>query len=449
MPARERTSDRTQDRAEQGTRYLYWWLLASLFLEYARPLNFVPALEFLPLNSVVPLALLITTFFTKELRPANEFMADPLSKWLLAFFGAIFFSVAYATVTLYAFTVMTTVLGYLILWLVLVRIVTTTERVRGVFGTLIVAHLFLIVMNPAAILNPEQRNYIVGGTFLGDGNDFALSLCILLPMAVELAAAAKSNMKRILWLLALLTLVLAIIGSSSRGGTLGMAAVAVYLWLRSPRKGLAFAAMLVGIVVLLIYAPEKYFTRMNKIVNYEEDGSAMGRIEAWHSGLLMYADNPVLGVGAGNFPNSYGSKYRPPGSAGGRWHNAHSMYFQVLGELATVGITILLMVLLSNIRTNTRLRRALEIRHRGQAPPPRDNELGRMLYLQNASMLGFIVAGAFLSVAYYPHIFVLTALMTAVRCIVRKETGVVDRVKAGPRPGMRATLKGAAPPPAK
>ncbi len=40
-----------------------------------------------------------------------------------------------------------------------------------------------------------------------------------------------------------------------------------------------------------------------------------------------------------------------------------------------------------------------------------------MLYLLNASLIGFAIAGAFLSAAYYPHIFVLTALMISARRI--------------------------------
>jgi hypothetical protein len=44
-------------------------------------------------------------------------------------------------------------------------------------------------------------------------------------------------------------------------------------------------------------------------------------------------------------------------------------------------------------------------------------ECERMLYLLNGSMIGFAVAGAFLSVAYYPHIFILTALMISTRSL--------------------------------
>jgi len=71
----------------------------------------------------------------------------------------------------------------------IVRVVTSKERLRGVFATLVFAHLFLLVMNPDLILKPDVRSYVEGAPFLGDGNDFALSLCILLAMTVELALA--------------------------------------------------------------------------------------------------------------------------------------------------------------------------------------------------------------------------------------------------------------------
>ena len=85
--------------ADRKTRYLYLWLLVSLFFEYARPLNFVPGLAFLPLNSLLPLSLLLLTCFVKDLRPMPEIFGDSLSKWIVAYFGIIFLSVAWATVT--------------------------------------------------------------------------------------------------------------------------------------------------------------------------------------------------------------------------------------------------------------------------------------------------------------------------------------------------------------
>ena len=407
--------------ASQGrsTVYLCWWLLLAIFFEYARPGSFVSGINVLRLNTLIPLGLVLACALAKDLRPMKEVWLDPLSRWLVAYFCVIAFGLVHADVTLYAFNVTKTVLGYLLLAFVIVRICTTLDRIRGVYAVLVVSHLFLIVMNPAAILNPEQRNYIIGGTFLGDGNDFSLSICIVAPMAIELALASKSRIVRLFWWGALLVLCLAVVASQSRGGTLGLAAVAGYLWLRSPRKALTMILALVGVAAILAYAPDQYFERMRTISHYEADGSAMGRITAWKAAIQMCIDHPLWGVGAGMFPVSFGTIYRPAEHM--PWLTAHSMYFLLLGELGIPGVLVLLGLIFGNLRANRRVMRARDA-------VAEDKRLGlfpqgpnRMLYLLSASMVGFAVCGAFLSVAYYPHLFVLTALMVSARAVAARD----------------------------
>jgi hypothetical protein len=58
----------------------------------------------------------------------------------------------------------------------------------------------------------------------------------------------------------------------------------------------------------------------------------------------------------------------------------------------------------------------------------------RTLYMMSAGFVGLAVAGAFLSVTYYPHIFVLNGLAIAYRAIVVEKTGVALVVnKPGPK----------------
>jgi len=289
-------------------------------------------------------------------------------------------------------------------------------------------------MNPHVILNPGQRSYIEGGSFLSDGNDFALSVCILLPMVLELALAARTRLRRLIWWSALVLFVLAIVASSSRGATLGMIAVGSYLWLRSPRKLLTLAGIGMVGLLLLAYAPDTYFDRMGTISNYQEDESAMGRIIAWKASIRMFNDNPLFGVSVGNFPFAFGAKYRPPDAGNMAWLTAHSMYFLVLGELALPGIITLLMLLFGNMRAHVVLQRRLRSRAGAAQAIPQDTMLApeRMLYLQNASVVGFAVAGAFLSVAYYPHIFVLTALMVAARRVASPANGLSGLLSEAP-----------------
>jgi probable O-glycosylation ligase (exosortase A-associated) len=306
--------------------------------------------------------------------------------------------------------------------------------------TLTLAHVFLLAMNPSVVTDPNNRNYILGASFLGDGNDFSLSLCLLFPFVVALALSTKKFWVRLFaWACGLL-LLLAIIGTQSRGASLGVGAVLIFLWVHSSRKVLGVVAVgLVGVVVM-IYAPPAYFARMNTIGNYQEDGSAQGRIEAWKASLHMAADHPLMGVGAGHFPVAFGTKYRTPGAANMPWLTAHSSYMLVLGELGIPGIVCLLALIIGNVRMNLRLRRAVMVRA-GPTPDEAAQKAATLLLMASAAAVGLGVAGAFLSAAYYPHFYVLTGLLVSVRSLVTEQTGV--RVDVATRRIGQARTQGA------
>lgn len=410
----------TPEEAEKKTRYLYWWLLLAIFFEYARPGAFVP----IPgqINSLIPMGLLLVQSFSPGLRPLKEIWADRLGKWPVIYLALIFISVIHAEVQFSAFNVFTATLGYFFIFVLIARIVTTPGRLFGLFLTLVIAHIFLLAMNPEVVLDPNERHYVVGGTFLGDGNDFSLSMCILIPLALELALRWKGVFRKtIAWLLFVI-IILGVIGTSSRGATLGMAAVFAYLWWRSPRK----LAGLIGVAVVacgvLIYAPPLYFERMSTLKNYQEEGSAQGRLTAWKAGVRMMADHPIGGVSVGHYAISFGTKYKPRDYVG-PWLTAHSMYFLALGELGLPGIFTLLMLIFGGMRENARVTKAVLARA-GPEPPREVSAAVRLLMLTSAAMVGFAVAGAFLSVAYYPHIFVLTAILISARSFALAQVGM-------------------------
>ncbi len=440
------------EEAEKKSRFLYWWLLLVIFFEYARPASYFPPLGVLPLNSALPLGLTLVSFFAPGLRPAREIFKDRMARWPLLFIGFILFSMSYADVSMRAYMVFKLTLGYVFLYWIIVRIITTEQRLRGMFLMLIISHLFLLAMNPQVVLDPESRHYIRGASFLGDGNDYSLSLCILLPLAMLLAMHTQNKMSRLFYWGVMGIVLLAVIGTQSRGATLGIGAVFGYLWLQSSRKGAGLAAILVALVVVLIYAPPVYFQRIGTITNYENESSAEGRIQAWKAGMRMATHN-VLGVGAGNFPNSF-PKYRSE-DAPVRWMTAHSMYFLILGELGILGLLLLLRLIFGNVIENGRLRRELVKKATGppDSPDPKAAaapDLQRsvtVLKFMNASMFGFAVAGAFLSVAYYPHIFVLTGLMIAARSIVAARAGIdLLALRTPVRKARRGVSRGMQPP---
>lgn len=384
-------------------------LLVVFVFEYVRPGTWVPALG--AAGTFVALGTLALALITKSENSNGDVFKDKNGLLMLWFLALVTISVLTAEVTEFAFNRFKTVLGYVFLFFMIAKLVADEKRLRTVFFVLVALHLVILVLNPKVVLNPETRNYITNAGFLGDGNDFALSVCIVLPMAIFLFQTAKSFWIRMLFMVVTCALILAIIGTQSRGATLGLAGILFYQWLRSRNKALGIMVGAVVLTLILAFAPPQYFERMNTLRDYEAESSAALRLIIWQSAIRMANDHPILGVGAGNFSVNFGRQYRPLGESSTSlpWQNAHSIYFMILGELGYPGLIFLLTFFFSNWITNHR-----RIRDARRLPPHVELTHRRLLVSIDSSLIAYAVTGAFLSGIYYPHVFVLAGLVAAI-----------------------------------
>jgi probable O-glycosylation ligase (exosortase A-associated) len=330
---------------------------------------------------------------------------------------------------MYAFEIFTAVLGYSLIYWVLSRELLTIEKIKGVFTVLIVVHLILAALTPEMFTDPGERHYIASATFLGDGNDYALSVDIVIPLCLFLMLEAKTILQRLMWAGGLAILVIGVILSQSRGGTMALVAMGVYYWFKSDKKLVTGGLAVAAVVAVLALAPSQYFERMNKLSNVEEDGSAQGRIHAWEAGTQMALHNP-LGVGAGQFPANY-TRYTLYKDET-RWKTAHSIYFLILGEMGFIGLALLLFYIVYNLAANGRLARQVKAR----PPTPQTVTEARLLASLSAGLLSYALAGAFLSAAYYPHMWVLAGLLVAARRLVREGARTAEVTTLAPAPAL-------------
>src|SRR6185369_12439911 len=114
-----------------------------------------------------------------------------------------------------------------------------------------------------------------------DGNnEVALALIVIIPLMRFLQLQAQNkNIKRGLTAAMILSAVAAL-GSHSRGALLAIAAMTLLMWLRSERKFAMGVALALISSILVIFMPDNWSQRMETIGQYQEDSSAMGRINA-------------------------------------------------------------------------------------------------------------------------------------------------------------------------
>lgn len=266
-------------------------------------------------------------------------------------------------------------------------------------------------------------NYRVWGPggFIGGNNEIAAALVMTIPLVRYLHLQAKNLWLRRGLLLWMLLMAVTALGSYSRGALLAIGAMSVFLWLKSDKKLIGAVVVSIAAVTMLAFMPDQWWDRMYTIDNYQEDGSALGRINAWTMAWNLAKDR-FFGGGFMIYRADVFLRYSPNPEA---IHAAHSIYFQVLGEHGFVGLALFLMIGVFTWLDARRLSRAFPTDH----PERWAGDLGRMIQV---SMVGFAVGGAFLSLAYFDLPYNMMAMAAiAVRIVARQQLPATGEQQGG------------------
>jgi hypothetical protein len=264
------------------------------------------------------------------------------------------------------------------------------------------------------------------GYFTQDANDACLALGMGIPFAFyALYQKNVSNKRRYFYCTVLVLLFVGIVATSSRGGFLGMVAGLLAIWWMGRNRLKVAMLGLLGVSIaggaFLSFMPEDYVKDMQSI-NDTENNTRIERLRTWEIGLEMFKANPILGVGAGNFPNTVHLYQHKTSWWTGRERSlsgrqAHSIYFQVLPDLGLVGLSIYFYIMCILPL------RLLRMTKRFDTADPSQLQLKLFCQALIASMAVFAIAGAFISVAYYPHIPIWLAMYTITICVIKKTCG--------------------------
>ncbi|MDN2671977.1 putative O-glycosylation ligase, exosortase A system-associated [Janthinobacterium sp. SUN026] len=259
-------------------------------------------------------------------------------------------------------------------------------------------------------------------TFIGDNNALALALIITIPLMYYLQQNTDRRWLRHGLSGAMLLSALAALGSYSRGGLLAIAAMGLFMWLKSDRK-LVLGALLAAVTPLLLaFMPERWAERMDTINTYQDDESAMGRLNAWRMAWNLARDR-FSGGGFDVSDAAVFARYAPnPMDV----HAAHSIYFQALGEHGFIGLLIYLALGIATWRTAAAIIR----RTRGK---PELRWAHGLATMSQASLIGFAVGGAFLSLLYFDMPYYLMAALIATRIVVEQQAPAPTSRPAKPR----------------
>ena len=399
----------------------FWMICLYLFVEYVRPQSIITSLGVLPWAKIFLILSAVTLLADKQRR----WVADPANKWLTLFLLTIVASSLSATYPDMSWGHFMDFFGWYVIYFLIINIVRTEARF------LLLLAVFLLCSFKLSLFGAKTwtlRGFAFTkwglqgppGYFENSG-EFAIQMLMFSPVAYELARFLKphiSTLKYYVLMLLPVTGAMSVMGASSRGAQVAMG-YQIYGTLLKGRisfKTLATAAVIVYAVIALL--PEEQKARF---ISAGDDSTSQQRLLYWGHGVAMIEAHPLLGVGYYNFSRYFathwpqdmlhGPAYTPEGVAVSEL--PHNIFIQIGTDTGITGLLLFGMLIYRTWKTEREIR--LLARERQDTSKP-FAALARGLLV---GMWGFVIAGQFVTVTYYPFFWINLAFVVALKNIAR------------------------------
>jgi O-antigen ligase len=397
-------------------------LLTSLLVASNASIIFYALLVFLPINTLLPegipyresqgvvrfaaFAGILAYCVLRRLSFRKELLGDRLSRLLLVWLGSITLSlILSAHFSEWAERTLIRMASYFALYFVFRLWLRTPKQFANtmfaISAVILMCSLFAIVQVVYGGYTPlysfvhndppygdwlgRPPSFIASGT-----NSFGGFMGLLMPFEIAgLVLSRKRSAARSLhWVTFTLGLV-AVILTGSRGAAISVAVscvLAMFYFMRQKRTRIAMIAALVIVLPILAVVAEVLAPRLTHIDQQESVGE---RYLIWAEAWGIFVQHPVMGIGMGNFrdtydPNAIGEE---PGQV-----DTHNLYLQLLTETGVVGFIVFLVLAGHVLRRNIRNLRAFPYDSVGYASS--FAALGAMLSVLIHGMVDFLFIGS-------------------------------------------------------
>lgn len=162
---------------------------------------------------------------------------------------------------------------------------------------------------------------------------------IFLPLYAVLVLHVKNKALRIYFIIAAVVAVVALLFNGTRGVYLSSAILIPAMILIYSRKNLKAFAIVIAILLAVggMFAVALNSAATSTMVSGMRAQSNNERMLVWTSAFNMFKDNPIFGIGYGQYKTAYQTKYISPDAKETYLEHAHSNIFQMLAECGIIG----------------------------------------------------------------------------------------------------------------
>lgn len=257
-----------------------------------------------------------------------------------------------------------------------------------------------------------------GGVIAGN-NALGVALVMVVPFMYYLSQTSARRYVRHGMAFLIVTTFLAILGTQSRGALLAALGMSFFTALKSKKPVLTSLTIVIVLGMGILLMPETWTGRMNTIESYDQDASAMSRIYTWKTLWALALDRPLVGAGFNADIPIVFATYAPQDMGKFDFQGtvlvAHSIYFQALGEHGFPG---LLLYLLIGILT---WRKASDIAAKARHDPKLAEWVPLLMRMSQASLAGFAVGAAFLSMVHFDLPYYIVAFVILVDATINEQ----------------------------
>ena len=291
-------------------------------------------------------------------------------------------------------------LKVVLMFIVLINVVRTEGRLRVLLLLVLLVSCVLSIgaihdyMGGKLDLGGKRIKGVIGGMF-DNPNDLALHLVTMIPIALGLLFTSRAFLKKLFYGSAAILMTAGVVVTFSRGGFLALICMGTLLAWRIGRRNKWLILLVVPIILVtfIVLAPGGYGNRLATT----SDESALARLDDLKRSIFITLHHPVMGVGMENYILFSNSN-----------HATHNSFTQVSSELGLAALLVYLLFQIAPLRGLAKITRETSDSRRQS----------HYYYLSvglAASIIGYMVASFFASVAFLWYVYFLVGYAVCLR----------------------------------